>query len=121
MSQMARTRKASDPPAVMLDWLPWNHTMGGNATFQGNLAEGGTTYIDDGKPLPGLFEETLRNLREISPTYFANVPAGYAMCRSNCCVAIVPATPRRRWYRVSISASTASRPACETADRAVSA
>jgi feruloyl-CoA synthase len=79
MGQMARTRKASDPPAVMLDWLPWNHTMGGNATFQGNLAEGGTTYIDDGKPLPGLFEETLRNLREISPTYFANVPAGYAM------------------------------------------
>ena len=53
--------------------------MGGNATFQGNLADGGTTYIDDGKPLPGLFEETLRNLREISPTYFANVPAGYAM------------------------------------------
>ena len=63
----------------MLDWLPWNHTMGGNATFQGNLAEGGTTWIDDGKPLPGLFDETLRNLREISPTYFANVPAGYAM------------------------------------------
>ncbi len=79
MGQMSRTRKASDPPAVMLDWLPWNHTMGGNATFQGNLADGGTTYIDDGKPLPGLFEETLRNLREVSPTYFANVPAGYAM------------------------------------------
>ncbi len=79
MGQMARVRKADDPPPVQLDWLPWNHTMGGNATFQGNLAEGGTTYIDDGKPLPGLFEETLRNLREISPTYFANVPAGYAM------------------------------------------
>jgi feruloyl-CoA synthase len=79
MGQMARTRKAGDPVPVMLDWLPWNHTMGGNATFQGNLAEGGTTWIDDGKPLPGLFEETLRNLREISPTYFANVPAGYAM------------------------------------------
>jgi feruloyl-CoA synthase len=79
MGQMARVRKPTDPVAVMLDWLPWNHTMGGNATFQGNLAEGGTTYIDDGKPLPGLFEETLRNLREISPTYFANVPAGYAM------------------------------------------
>ena len=79
MGQMARTRKPDDPPPVMLDWLPWNHTMGGNATFQGNLAEGGTTYIDDGKPLPGLFEETLRNLREVSPTYFANVPAGYAM------------------------------------------
>ncbi len=79
MGQMSRTRKPDDPPAVMLDWLPWNHTMGGNATFQGNLADGGTTYIDDGKPLPGLFEETLRNLREVSPTYFANVPAGYAM------------------------------------------
>ena len=79
MGQMARTRKAGDPSPVQLDWLPWNHTMGGNATFQGNLAEGGTTWIDDGKPLPGLFEETLRNLREISPTSFANVPAGYAM------------------------------------------
>ena len=53
--------------------------MGGNATFQGNLAEGGATWIDDGKPLPGLFDETLRNLREVSPTSFANVPAGYAM------------------------------------------
>ena len=79
MGQMARVRKPAIRPPVMLDWLPWNHTMGGNATFQGNLAEGGTTWIDDGKPLPGLFEETLRNLREISPTSFANVPAGYAM------------------------------------------
>ena len=79
MGQMSRSRKPDDPSPVVLDWLPWNHTMGGNATFQGNLAEGGTTYIDDGKPLPGLFEETLRNLREVSPTNFANVPAGYAM------------------------------------------
>ncbi|MCW5736575.1 MAG: AMP-binding protein [Enhydrobacter sp.] len=79
MGQMARVRKPTDPVPVQLDWLPWNHTMGGNATFQGNLAEGGTTWIDDGKPLPGLFDETLRNLREISPTAFANVPAGYAM------------------------------------------
>lgn len=79
MMSMARVRKPEDPAPVMLDWLPWNHTMGGNATFQGNLAEGGTTWIDDGKPLPGLFDETLRNLREISPTSFSNVPAGYAM------------------------------------------
>jgi feruloyl-CoA synthase len=79
MGQMARVRRPGDPPSVMLDWLPWNHTMGGNATFQGNLADGGTTYIDDGKPVPGLFDETLRNLHEVSPTYFANVPAGYAM------------------------------------------
>jgi feruloyl-CoA synthase len=79
MGQMARRRKAGEAPALQLDWLPWNHTMGGNATFQGNLADGGTTYIDDGKPLPGLFEETLRNLREVSPSSFVNVPAGYAM------------------------------------------
>lgn len=79
MMSMARIRKPGEPAPVMLDWLPWNHTMGGNATFQGNLNEGGTTWIDDGKPLPGLFEETLRNLREVSPTSFSNVPAGYAM------------------------------------------
>jgi len=79
MMSMSRVRTPQDPAPVMLDWLPWNHTMGGNATLQGNLNEGGTTWIDDGKPLPGLFEETLRNLREISPTSFSNVPAGYAM------------------------------------------
>jgi feruloyl-CoA synthase len=79
MGQMSRVRKEGEPPAVMLDWLPWNHTMGGNATLHANLADGGTTYIDDGRPMPGLFDETLRNLREISPTYFANVPAGFAM------------------------------------------
>jgi feruloyl-CoA synthase len=79
MMQMGRIRKPDEPTPVMLDWLPWNHTMGGNATFQTNLAEGGTTWIDDGKPLPGLFDETLRNLREVSPTAFSNVPAGYAM------------------------------------------
>jgi len=79
MMQMGRIRKPGEPAPVMLDWLPWNHTMGGNATFQTNLSEGGTTWIDDGKPLPGLFDETLRNLREVSPTVFSNVPAGYAM------------------------------------------
>ena len=61
-----------------LDWMPWNHTMGGNALFNPVLIEGGTLYIDDGRPMPGMIEETLRNLREISPTYYANVPAGYA-------------------------------------------
>jgi feruloyl-CoA synthase len=62
----------------MLDWMPWNHTMGGNAAFHPILVDGGTLYIDDGRPIPGQFEETLRNLREVSPTYYANVPAGYA-------------------------------------------
>jgi feruloyl-CoA synthase len=73
-----RPRKADAPQATYLDWMPWNHTMGGNALFNPVLVDGGTLYIDDGRPMPGLIDETLRNLREISPTYYANVPAGYA-------------------------------------------
>ncbi len=79
MGQMTRKRKESDPRMVVLDWLPWNHTMGGNAGFHALLADGGTLYIDDGRPIPGMFDETLRNLREISPTYYTNVPAGFAV------------------------------------------
>jgi len=78
MMMRARPRQASDPDPVFLDWMPWNHTMGGNALFNPVLIEGGTLYIDDGRPLPGQFDETIRNLRELSPTYYANVPAGYA-------------------------------------------
>jgi feruloyl-CoA synthase len=70
---------ADDPPSVGLHWRPWSHTFGGNASFNSTLADGGTFYIDDGRPLPGLFEETLKNLREISPTAYANVPAGFAV------------------------------------------
>jgi len=79
MGKMTRKRKASDPDMVVLDWLPWNHTMGGNAGFHALLADGGTLYIDDGRPIPGMFDETLRNLKEISPTYYTNVPAGFAV------------------------------------------
>jgi feruloyl-CoA synthase len=76
MQVRPRDPHAADP--TFLDWMPWNHTMGGNALFNPLLTEGGTLYIDDGQPVPGMIEETLRNLREISPTYYANVPAGYA-------------------------------------------
>jgi feruloyl-CoA synthase len=78
MTQMTRPRRPEDPTPTVLDWLPWNHTMGGNALFNPLLADGGVLYIDDGRPLPGLIEETVRNLREVAPTYYANVPAGYA-------------------------------------------
>jgi feruloyl-CoA synthase len=78
MMTQCRPRAADAPLATYLDWMPWNHTMGGNALFNPVLTEGGTLYIDDGRPMPGMIEETLRNLREISPTYYANVPAGYA-------------------------------------------
>jgi feruloyl-CoA synthase len=78
MMMQARPRDPNGPTATVLDWTPWNHTMGGNAAFNPLLVDGGTLYIDEGRPLPGQFEETIRNLREISPTYYANVPAGYA-------------------------------------------
>lgn len=78
MMMQCRPRELNAPLATYLDWMPWNHTMGGNALFNPVLTEGGTLYIDDGRPMPGLIDETLRNLHEISPTYYANVPAGYA-------------------------------------------
>ncbi|MGB3867734.1 MAG: AMP-binding protein [Xanthobacteraceae bacterium] len=79
MMSQVRRRDPDGPLPVFLDWMPWNHTMGGNALFNSALIEGGTLYIDDGRPIPGQFEETLRNLREISPTYYANAPVGYAV------------------------------------------
>jgi feruloyl-CoA synthase len=78
MMLQTRPRGPEAPISTVLDWMPWNHTMGGNALFNPLLIEGGTLYIDDGRPMPGMFDETIRNLREVSPTYYANVPAGYA-------------------------------------------
>jgi feruloyl-CoA synthase len=69
---------ATEPP-VMVDWMPWHHTMGGNNTLLGVLRDGGTLYIDDGRPTPELFGRTIRNLREISITSGGNVPAGLRM------------------------------------------
>ena len=64
-------------PPVLVDWLPWNHTFGGNHNFGFTLNNGGSLYIDGGKPTPAGIEETIRNLREISPTVYFNVPKGY--------------------------------------------
>jgi feruloyl-CoA synthase len=66
-----------EAPPVFLDWLPWNHTFGGNHNFGMILNNGGTLYIDDGKPTPDLMKETLRNLREIAPTIYFSVPKGW--------------------------------------------
>jgi feruloyl-CoA synthase len=62
---------------TIVDWLPWNHTFGGNFCFNLMLRNGGTLYIDNGKPAPGLAELTAKNLREISPTMYFNVPRGF--------------------------------------------
>jgi feruloyl-CoA synthase len=69
----------ADRPPVVVDWLPWSHTFGGNHNFFMVLWHGGTLYIDEGKPAPGAFDATLRNLREISPTLYFNVPRGFDM------------------------------------------
>ena len=67
-----------DAPPVLVDWLPWNHTFGGNHNIGIVLYNGGSLYIDDGRPTPKGMAETLRNLREISPTVYFNVPKGFA-------------------------------------------
>ena len=76
-ANVARTPET--PDSVLLEWLPWSHVAGGTAIFNSVLEDGGTLYIDDGRPAPGEFEKTLRNLREISPTRFSSVPVGFAM------------------------------------------
>src|SRR5712692_6790539 len=67
-----------DEPLVLVDWPPWNHTFGGNHDFNLVMRHAGTLYIDAGKPVPALIGETVRNLAEVSPTIYLNVPAGYA-------------------------------------------
>ena len=66
-----------EKPPVVVDWLPWNHTFGGNHNFNLVLRNGGTIYVDGGKPVPGLVEQTVANLREVSPTLYFNVPRGF--------------------------------------------
>jgi feruloyl-CoA synthase len=68
----------AEAPLVLVDWLPWNHTFGANHNFNLVLRHAGTLFIDGGRPLPGLVEQTVRNLGEVSPTVYFNVPAGYA-------------------------------------------
>jgi feruloyl-CoA synthase len=66
-------------PPTLVDWLPWNHTFGGNHNFNLILRNGGTLYIDGGRPIPAAFHQTLANLRDISPTIYVNVPRGFEL------------------------------------------
>ena len=72
-----------DEPPVILDWLPWNHTFGGSHNVGAVLFNGGSLYIDDGKPTPDGILETVHNLRDISPTVYFNVPKGFDMLASH--------------------------------------
>ena len=77
-SAAAAWKLLSARPPVIVDWLPWNHTFGGNHNFNMMLRNGGSLYIDEGKPVPALVGRTLANLRDVSPTLYFNVPRGYA-------------------------------------------
>jgi feruloyl-CoA synthase len=69
----------TEQPPVLLDWLPWSHTFGGSHNVGMVLYNGGSLYIDDGRPVPALIGRTLRNLDDVAPTVFFNVPVGYSL------------------------------------------
>ena len=79
--EMIRTALAflSDEPPVLIDWMPWNHVAGGSHNFGIALFNGGTFYVDDGAATPDGIKRTVRNLEEVSPTFFSNVPKGYEL------------------------------------------
>jgi feruloyl-CoA synthase len=93
----AQVMPVSRPP-VQLEWLPWHHTMGGNVILNGILKDGGSLYIDDGRPTPDAFHRTIANLRDVSPTASFNVPSGYALL----CVALAndPVLKKKFFYRI---------------------
>jgi feruloyl-CoA synthase len=74
---LAALRYFEDEPPIVLDWAPWHHTAGGNHDVYLVLYNGGSFYVDDGKPMPGQIEATVRNLRDVSPTWYFNVPKGF--------------------------------------------
>jgi feruloyl-CoA synthase len=78
-TMVAQVWPAAVESPVLVDWAPWSHTAAGNKIFGIALRHGGTFYVDGGKPLPGEIDATLRNLREIAPTFYFNVPRGWAL------------------------------------------
>jgi feruloyl-CoA synthase len=99
----------TDAPPVLVDWLPWHHVFGGSHNFNIVLSNGGSIYVDDGRPVPALIGETVRNLREVSPSAYFTVPKGYE--------ALVPhlradAELRRSFYaKLELTFFAAGRPA----------
>jgi feruloyl-CoA synthase len=79
--QEALRSEPQDPDEIpeSLEWMPWNHISAGNIGFNGALNAGGTIYLDNGKPIPGMFDETIRNLREVSPIVFGSAPIAFGM------------------------------------------
>jgi feruloyl-CoA synthase len=82
-----------EQPPVLCEWLPWNHTFGGNHDFNLVLRNGGAFYVDGGKPMPGLIDTTARNLKEVAPTIYFNVPRGFDL--------LLPPSPTPRCAGIS--------------------
>ncbi len=101
-------RFLDDEKPVLLDWLPWSHTFGGNHNVNIVLRSGGTLYIDDGRPLPGAIERTLAHLREVQPTIYFNVPRGYEMMLP----ALEPTRPWRATSSAACACCSTPAPAC---------
>jgi feruloyl-CoA synthase len=114
-----------DAPPVTLDWLPWSHTFGGNHNFFMILRSGGTLYIDDGRPTPGLAPRTAENLRMVAPTIYFNVPRGFELllphletndavrraffARLDVCFYAAAALPASIWQRLENAAAREGR------------
>ncbi len=79
MVRQIRAKLAPGEPSATVDWLPWSHTFGGNVNVHGALLRGSTLHIDTGAPVPGRFDITLANLRDVRPTEFSTVPAAYPL------------------------------------------
>ena len=92
-----------------LDWMPWSHVAGASV-LMGSLANGGTFYLDDGRPTPELFGATLRNLAEVQPLFFANVPAAFAML----CDAVEADPDLRRGSSSTSSCACTAGPGCRS-------
>ncbi|MEH6402667.1 MAG: AMP-binding protein [Sneathiella sp.] len=75
---VAEITDPEDNPTIVLDWLPWHHTFGGNVNFFRVIRVSGIMYIDDGKPVPGLFQRTFENIKRVRPTRFSSVPTAYS-------------------------------------------
>lgn len=79
MAHRAVFPRIAERPPLLVDWLPWSHTFGANFVFNAALANGGAIHIDAGKPAPPLVHHTIRNIRELKPTIYFNVPRGYEL------------------------------------------
>ncbi len=75
---ISEPRDPEGNPSVVLDWLPWHHTFGGNVNFFGTMRLAGTLYMDDGKPIPGQFNRTIANIERVKPTRFSSVPTAFS-------------------------------------------